>query len=479
MLTVPHLKPGQTPYDPSLHTLTSPTNDSSLPTPSSSQPSPTSILNHAIVKDALTSLHQEDNDHFATLQTHSALQLCTMEKDHKAFLEKQKHKYLDSLPSPSLKQLFLSGTQPYFTWSTQRVTSLYNAKVHSYRHEVIERQNEEFITLALQPENAFNDVLQTTYRDMILFNLDTLYESLPKKDRKRHFDQASRTFYNKVIEKRLELDPTRLDSVLSAPVIKRTLSSEEIAKYQNLAENAIRQDTWKQQAQTWLDNNTDSKTVQRTIASTTKTKEETTEFQYIYDALLNNKNRKQCLSAILNTMNVWNLVMENGAKPESIPSWVSRVNPDLRDYILKALVIREQHGGLCRNIDYMYILDFIENFDISKVLSTFADESRLYSFMERAGGVQSEVFGIILRVILGSLGEEDGRWIDDLMLARNVMVELGNGGFSRREGNDFLGRFDIVRQTRLANQDGRIIDELEIRSILAEMLQYTTKAAKQ
>lgn len=483
MLTVPHLKPGQTPYDPALYTLTQVIEDpviasDSHDSDSPAQPSLTTLLHHSLVKDALTSLHQEDNDNFALLQTHSALQLCTMEKDHKTFLENQKQKYLSTFPSTSLKQLFIAITPPYFAWSTQRVSFLYQSKVNSYRQEVIERQNLEFLNLAIQPENAFDDSLQTTYRDMILFNLDTLYESLPDDDRKQRLNQSSHTFYTKVIEKRLELDPSRLGVMLTASVVKRCLSPEELKKYQALATDAMRRDEWKRQARSWIDDDTDLSTVKKSIVSLTKTDADQMDFQSIYTNILNSENKKRCLGTILNAMNVWSLVVENGAKLEAIPPWVSRVNPELYAYITRAIKKREEGGGLPVDVDYGAIIKFIRGFDYQKALSHFSDELYLYSFIEKAGGVDSSLFGVILRLLLGSLEEEDGRWIADITLAYDVCVELFGRDFLKQGGNDFLKRFDSLRQIRISNKDGKFIDELEIRSLLTDMLQFE-KAVKQ
>lgn len=466
MLTVPHLKPGQTPFDPALDNLIlpSPTSEYSSPSPDL-QPSPTDLLNHAIVKDTLTSLHQEDDENFDTLQTYSALKLYTMEKEHKTFLQSQKHKFLNSLPDPNLKQLFLTLTKPYFDWSLQRVTNLYLSKINSYRNDVIERQNAEFVNLALKPENAFNDALQTRYRDMILFNLDTLYEDVPNEERKNILDKAEKTFYRKIIEKRLELDPSSIDSILNAAVVRRTLPSDEIDTFTLLASEAVRQDEWKRQAQRWVDEKIDQEEVKRKIVSTTKTDEERNAFQAIYDRIVCARDRKECLAAILNTINVWNIVIENGGRVEDIPLWVDRVNPVLKEYIVEALERRERCGGRGEVVNYLFVLDFIERFEAGKGFGEICEEKKLYLLIEKAGGVESEVFGVLLRFIVGAKEEGDEKWIEDFLVAREVLKERGG-----EEGNEFLRRFGRIRQMRMAKGEGKGLDELEIRKILTEML---------
>ncbi len=479
MLKIPELKPGDTPFaadNPDLfaadftdHALVfgKPTQENPAAKPA--ELSPENLLQHLLVKDTLTSLHREDDAQTAKLRTYTGLQIQDLIPEQKRFLQAQKDKYNTLFKEEGQRRLFQEMSRSYFSQALTRAENLQRQKIRDYQHEVIDRQNQELLERALRPENAFNDLLQTDYRDLILHNLETTLADLPEAERKERLDTLSRDIYRRIMDKRLELDPKQVVNILKAPAVRRVLGEVESGAYEQKALEAARRHELRLLAQRWLAEDL-TPTAAKARAKQELGDDEAKQVFTEYAALRYQKNRKLYLGRIVDLTRVWRLILETDLQPHAIPYWVQHGNPELYACLLNLLAKREQNGGAIPDPDYTCFLSFCDSFSPEKTAEKLRSAKEIYDLAEALGGPDSDSFAVMVRILIGKAKAVDWLWLRDLRLARDryqasFPAEADMKG--REEGlKRFLAGFDQVRRLWLIKNKVKEMDLVEVGGVL-------------
>ena len=425
------------------------------------------ILDRVIVKDAVTSLHLEDDTQMKELAAYSGLKICDIIKDQEKFLHAQESKYIASFADDRQRRMFQHMTREYFAQAMIRARALRNRKVREYQIEVIERQNAEFAERALRQENIFNDAAQTAYRDMILFNLDTLYSDLPEAERKEKLDGASLAFYRKVMDRRLEQNPERLQTMLDAPAVKRVLGKELAEEYGQRTAKAIRDDHIRAEAAKWLaeDLNPGAARLEADAVFPDPAERSVAWEHYSHNRHLD--NQKIYLTRILNIDQTWRALAEEDYRREAIPAWVWRNDPPLLEFLLKQLAAKERAGRTSPEPDYGYFMDFVAGYDPHRMSERLRDDKELYSFVDTLGGPDSPVFQTSLRLLLGKLTGPDEALLRDM---RQACESFSLSGAEESFRNVFLSRFYCSRRIQMAREDVTEFTDAEVTELIESSL---------
>jgi hypothetical protein len=434
--------------------------------PASATDAAMEVLDIALVKSAITRLHQEEEKQFQTLEQYAETQIAGLVDDHRAFLKTQKDAYDRVLADNRRKNLFEFMTKAYFRQSLERAGELQRRKINEFQVESVSAQNREFLNRALLPENATNDEAQTAYRNMILFNLENLHHDAPKEERDAILDNAAATLYRKIIEKRLEIAPETAAALLEAPSVARILDKEEVREYRRRAAALKKDGALRRRAAAYVDRGLTPRQAKENAGSDSP--EDREALLRHYRELRYCDSRKLYLTRILNMETVWRDLMKNEGDRASLPAWVRNTDPALYAAILENLALRERHGGLPPDPEYALLLDFADEFDPYRAAERFRDENALYRFVTGLGGPDAPAFQAVLRMLLGKATQEDKAWLGDLSRAGAVMAER-NGGErpDKREAQEWLRRFDAERGILLERGSHDKLTEAEAAEILS------------
>ncbi len=484
MLKVPELKPGQTPYDPAFtnmfpdeapgHNLLLP--DKADPNPAAggatAELSPEDLLKHLLVKDALTSLHREDDAETAKFLAYSGPQLQDLLPDLKRFLKAQEDKYLAGFKEEGQRRLFQEMSRGYFQNALAQAEALRDRKIREYRQEVCDRQNSELLERALRPENVFNDLLQTDYRNLILYNLESTILDKPESERRQRLDALSRDIYRRIMDKRLELDPQQITVILKAAAVRRVLGEEESALYEEKARTAMRKSEIRRQAYRWLTDNlspAEVKTLSREAfpdpAEAKEAREEYLTYRY-------QQNRKQYLARIVDLTRVWRLIKEKDLNPQAIPFWVRHNQPELHTCLKELLNQREANGGAVPDLDYRQFLAFMDSFSPHATADKLQSEAELYQLTLGLGGPDSPAWDVLMRILIGKATPADWNWLENLREARDEFHRQGQSEEATDKSqyqtalNCFLSGFDQARRLMLTKNGTTEMDAISLRELL-------------
>lgn len=470
MLRAPKLNPTPQPFNPNLQEILTPSHPTT-PIPHKSNSTPDmdiETLNLILVKDAITTLHHEDKTQFQTLSAYTGKRIAEIVEEHNKFLQNQRNKYSRTLQTNQQKHLFETMTKAYFEQSLSRAKMLQQQMTRQFHIETVEKQNQEFLARALAPENALNDEAQTAYRNMILFNLENLYEDFPEAEKKTRLDEASKTLYEKIIEKRLEADPAAALPLLAATAVQRVLGDAAIQHYRQQADELKKDRELRIAAAEFVAREL-TPTEAKKEAAQKKDGDRQTLLRH-YDELRYNENRKRYLTCILNMDSVWRDLMRNDANTQLLPAWVKNTAPALYDAVLENADSREKNGGLPPDPDYALLLEFALEYDPKITAERFREEKTLYSFITRLGGPDSPAFQAALRLMLGKATREDKAWFGDLGIAKKEATQSAIGETcTANELQNLLLRFDTARRIRLQRNGQPELEEFEVRDILIKL----------
>ncbi len=467
MLHVPEITTGSRPIDPDLQSLIAPSQDQNQnQTSIADADTVMDILDVALVKNIITRLHQEEEKQFQALKQYSESQIAELVDDHRTFLKTQKDIHCQTLTTNHRKNLFEFMTKTYFRQSINRAEKLRQQKIHEFHVETIKAQNQEFLNRALLPENALNDEAQTAYRNMILFNLETLHQDLPKAERDKILDDAAAILYEKIIEKRLEIAPEATAALLEADSVARVLGAKTVQKYRRQAAELKKDTALRRRAAAYVDEGLTPE--QAKGKAENEYPEDRESLLRHYKELRYCDNRKLYLTRILNMETVWRDLMKNEGNKTCIPVWVRNTDSALYSAILENLVLRERHGGLPPDPDYAMLLDFAGEFDPYVIAERFRDENELYRFITGLGGPDAPAFQAALRMLLGKAAVEDRTWFGDLSKADAALAEQ-NGGerLDKGERQERLRRFDVERGIALERGSHDKLTEMEVAGLLS------------
>ena len=467
MLRAPEMQTESRPADPDLQSLiTRPKNQNQDPSSVSTADIAMDTLDIALVKNAITHLHQEEEKQFQTLKQYSESQIAKLVDDHQAFLKTQKNTYNQTLVTTHRNNLFELMAETYFHQSLERAKKLQAQKIREFHIETVNTQNQEFLNRALLPENVLNDETQTAYRNMILFNLENLHQDTPKEERDKILDAAAATLYEKIIEKRLEIAPETTTVLLEADSVIRVLGKETVNKYRLQAIRLKKDEMLRRQAAAYVDKGFTPEQAKENAEN--KAPEDRESLLRHYQELRYCDSRKLYLTRILNMETVWRDLMKNDGDKACLPVWVHNTDPALHSALLENLSLREQHGGLPPAPDYALLLEFAAEFEPYATAERFRDEDELYRFITGLGGPDAPAFQAALRMLLGKATREDEAWFEDLSRADMAMTKH-NGGerLDKQKMQEHFRRFDAERRILLERGEHDKLTEAEVAGILS------------
>ncbi len=502
MLSVPELKPDQEPFNPDAfypvhpslkagnHALpiasapfapvapATPEEGDSLSSPASlreeENAASTRALDHALVKEAITSLHLEDDSETEKLRAYAREQICDIVPDYARFVASQKDKYANLLKTNTQRHFFRQVASSYFARASERSYGIRNAVIRRFQKEVIEKQNQEFLARALRPENLMNDALQTQYRDMILHNLELLLPDAPADERRAALDAACRELYIKIMDKRLAVSPHSLEPILGSPAVKRVFSGDELRTYRESMRKAISSQLLSKKALLWVQDDVSPEEAKRMAGVKHADDDERKSLLRFFEQHRHTRNRKRFLQTILDLDNAWRALREAEYNPAAIPDWVKNGDSGLFECVVRTLAVHEKNGGLHPAPDYLDLIEFIKSFDPHAVADRFADAGTVYTFVDRLGGPDSAAFLAVLRLLLSKSTEADRNWFAGLASAYEgycsehdvVMDDEGE----RDRINSFVGMFDECRRLKLLRDEREELDPLEVRGLIDDCL---------
>lgn len=374
------------------------------------------ILNHAVVKDAVTQLHREDDEQLAVLEQYDGMQICDIKTDHERFLKAQMNKYGAMFKNEAQISLFREMTEKYFGQSRERAKQLQMGKVRQFWGEVVTRQNEEFAERALRNDVVFDDMAVTGYRDLIFYNLENLLAALPSGERKAKMDAAGRAFYCKVLDKRLELGPERLQSMLDAKEIRRVLDDAVWKEYLARAKAALLDDALREKAIKWVEDGIEPLEAKKRAKQIEFDSEREAVLRYYGEFRIRARGSK-CFIRLINIGQVWNRVKNGGYQVEAIPEWVRRNDPDLYAFLMECLEKRENNGGRPWPVQWSKICPFFMDFSLRDRLEQLCEEENCFKWILATGGPESDVWSVSLRLLAGKSTKEDELFLRDIQLA--------------------------------------------------------------
>jgi hypothetical protein len=506
MLPVPALKPDQEPFTPDaahpVHPLLKSGNHtlpiarapfaSAIPgesapgsAPSSSHASPLSpreegnavlarALDHALVKEAITSLHLEDDLQTEKLRAYTHTQICDIVPDYARFVAAQRDTYANLLKTNTQRHFFQQAASSYFARAAERSHALRNARIRQFQKETIEKQNQEFLARALRPENLMNDSLQTQYRDMILHNLELLLADAPADERQSALDAACRDLYIKVMDKRLAVDPHSLESILGSSAVKRVLSREELSIYRETTRKAISSQLLSKKALAWAQDGVSPKEAKSMAwAQHSDEVERDTLFDF-FEQHRYNLNRKRFLQTILDIDSAWRVLKNAGYAPAAIPDWVKNGDPGLFACMTRTIAVHEKNGGLHPTPEYVDFIEFTSSFDPHATAQHLADAQNVYALVDTLGDPDSPAFLAVLRLLLGKSTPADRNWFATLSCAHTEYCAAADGELLRDQSRDrinsFLEMLDKCRSVKLQREKREELDPLEIRTLVRDCL---------
>ncbi len=493
MLQVPTLKPDQNPFDlnltyplhPSLsaggHILSiSPASlNAAPPTPDSVTADDNSdlmtLLDHTLVKEAITNLHIEDDQKSQNLLAYSHSQICDIVPDYLRFIKAQRDKYNTRLKTNRQRHLFATIAQAYFDRAQSRAQTLRDKRIRQFRRETIKRQNEEFFARALRPENIMDDHLQSQYRDMILHNIEFLLADASPDDREAALADAGRELYGAIIDARLSRDPASVAPLLDSSAVQRVFPGDVLAAYRTTMENAILRGELEVKAGEWVAREVAVSDAKRMAVEQYADTETRAMLLDMFSRAKINSFRKQCLQILFSAEMAWNDIKAKGYDMESPSRVIRNGDQALWDCIMRLLAARERRGGGPQVPEYCFVLGFIEEFTPESAAKSLARKEKAYELIEKSGGFESSLYAALVRLLLGKLTPADRNWFDCLLHARDWYI--GKNGMSEesvpeKDGkiNRFINNCDTVRRLRLQKHDCEEMDPVEMHEIVDRCL---------
>lgn len=487
MLKVPELNPGDVPFDPELHYQTHPklkraehalsVGDASdgperrgailwnVPDGDGTKAGGeaadreleavrrrNALFDDANLRNVLTDMHARGNEFEEGLAKLSGPEVGEIIERAEAFLKSQWRDLQPRLTTERQRRRFEQAFAAFCGTTHARARSLQEHKTLVYRREVTERQNAVFMEQALRVENLFNDRQQTVYRDMCLLNLENLHEDLPEGERREKLDAASAEFCRRVLDKRLELDPARMRTMLDAPAVRRVLGDEALARYEGLAAAAVRNADIRDAARQWAEDGKDPDDAALAATKTFRNADERTAATAFYREFRERDSRQAAAKNLTAIDEIWREVAHAGAGGGRRLEAVRNSDPGLALRLEKALDGLRKTGGAPLAPDYLLLLELTDNFDPFQEAERLRDRHDALDVFLRLGGPEAEALGVYLRFYRGEAGDVDARLVENLRLARDAVLERN----ADKPSNDDMRRFLAlaVENIRIATERG-------------------------
>lgn len=430
------------------------------------------ILDNTLVKEAITSLHIEDDREREKLLAYEPAQICDIVPDYVKFAAAQKKKFDNMLRNNNQRHFFNQATASYFSLARPRAYALRTSRILHLQQETIEKQNREFLARALRPENITNDLLQTQYRNMILHNLDLLVADRPAEERQKILDEAGKDFYSKIMDARLAVNHSSLKPMLDSPAIRRVFSKDELDKYRGAMKAAAANKEISATAFYWVEKGITPDDVGSAAEKRYSNPEEQKQAIELYTRFRYNAKRGVLLRAILDMDKAWRVVKEAEYDFSVIPEWVKNGDSELYAFIVETLDARETAGGIAPEPKRTRLCQFVGEFSPSASAESLARRSTLYTLVRDLGGPDSDAFQTVLRLLLGKTTLADRNWFDALEYARRLFTltkeDMDSLPDEREEA--FLAMFDKARRLKLERDEVDELDPLAIDELARKCL---------
>lgn len=410
------------------------------------------LFDDAAARNALTDLHEQAERFAATLAALPHREANSMAERVEKFLLEAKRALCAALDNNNQKRMFEHGFRAFSEGFRRRAATLREEKALAWRAEVTERQNSAFLAQALRPENVFADETQNLLRTMCLLNIDALCADLPETERRERLRQADRVFCRRILDKRLEIDPARLDAMLDAPAVRRTLGKELAREYGERAAAALRRDEVLRTGRGWFSvglKPAEAKEQARTMFADEEERRIALE-QY-------RQERGQAILALVEETvvrldDLWREIAGSDAVDVIRLDSLRRSDPETAEHIEQALRARRRRGGLPPEPDLALLLEVFESRDPGRSLEALRDKRRLMDAHERLGGSGSPELGLCLRLLRGKATAADRGRMDGLRLVREELKRARGDGASEKDLAACLRRYEETMRLFLARQ---------------------------
>ncbi len=337
------------------------------------------------------------------------------------FLRGQERELAASLANDSQRRLFAHAFGAFSAALLGRADAIRDAQTKAFLAEVCERQNRAFLDLALRPESLFDDRIQTVYRDMCLLNVDNLSADLPEAERNARLDAAQREFCREILDRRLELDPARMRSMLDAPAIRRVLGGEALAGYEEKAAAAMREDERRAAAAGWLAEGLDPAGARRAAGERFPDPDARRRALGFYREIREREGREALTGEILEMDRTWREVKSGRAGDNPRLDALRRSDPELAAFMEERLAAWRAAGGRPAGADLAYLLELTDDFDPGEAIEALRGRDALFELFRRLGEATGPECSLYLRLVSGKSTPEDAGRLADLRLARVVM----------------------------------------------------------
>ena len=395
----------------------------------------------ATVRSALTDLHESGDDFERKLSELPGRQANDIGKFTDSFLKEQRENLASQMTNDQQKRHFELGFGAFSGETLVRSKAMREEKTRSWQSEVTERQNQVFLNRALRTDAVFNDEVQTGFRNMYLLNVDNLHADLPEAERKAKIDAANSDFCKQVLDKRLELDPARMRTMLDAPAVRRVLGDEVMKAYETKAALAVRTDEIGTLSKNWVDSGIEPGEAERMVFKLYPDKNERGFAFEQYQNLREKASREVVTQNLLHIDKTWREVRESGVGDNPRLGVLRHTDPELASHMEKALLDQRKNGGAPAKPDYALLLKLTDDFDPRRSAENLRDRQQLLDVYGKLGGTESPEFSTYLRTFLGKSTPEDASRLDSLRLARDIATADRDGDIPDSDMSKYLHQF--------------------------------------
>lgn len=455
MLHVPELKPGEQPFDPDFFQAMTPwktageENSATAAIPVGSSPwmagteaprerTPEEqiqvLLNLAVVKEAVTQFHREEDAHLRRLESYASAKICELVADHETFLRDAVAAGENACGNEERKALFRTMTAAFIAQSRERAQRLQGVLAERYWKQSVEEQNAELLARALREENIADDRALTLHRDLIFYNLENMLFALPEGEKRRAMDAAGTAFYEKVLEKRLERDPRGALAMAGEREVRRVLGEAACAALEERAKKALREEELERIADDWVRKALPPAEAEEKARARFGKDEERAHVLRRYHAGRFAENRRLVGATIAQCASVWAGLKEQEFDENALPAWVVRNNPALASCMRECVRARADAGGGEGRVDYGALMAFAQQLEkkgARGAMESLREEEACHSLLIAAGGPEGKEWARCVRVLGGVADDRDREW--------GAALRLAWGGEGRSQA--FMERF--------------------------------------
>lgn len=423
-----------------------------------------------VAKDMLTTLHLENDAQMEKLEAYSGLRIDKILDDQDTFLASQKSKYEAQLAQGEQRVHFDNLFPAYQDEARRKAAALRDRKTLQYREETAKRQNDVFLSRCLKPENVFDDATQAQYRNMSLYNLDNLYADLSEEERRAKLAEADQRIMTTILDKRLELDPSRLGSMLGSETVRRTLGDDLFKAYRDKADEGTRKLELCKAADAWLSSDLSPKEAAKAAAEAWEDKK-SRDYALDYYADMRHAANRAALRANVAAVNqvapvIQSVLSGKGELPEAL----SRSDPELYDFARRMIKAGNARRGLPPEPDYGHLFQAMADYHPYESAEALRGKKDLCDMLVKLGGPSSPATTAYFNLVTGKVDPETRSWFDDAKGARSFAAESLGRELAGEELSSFMNAYTRTRKVYMAKNKAEFLDDDEQASLVAKSL---------